>query len=433
MDKVPFSHIWQEHLLGDLADVIVGGTPSTAVPRYWHGDIPWMSSGEVHKKRISEVSGRITTDGLNSSNAKLVEPPAVAIALAGQGKTRGTVAITQVPVCTNQSVALIKPFSQDLDASYLFHSLDFRYEELRGRSDGAGRAGLNKQLIEAIPIPVPEINEQLYIAEVLDTIDLSITHTENLIAKYQRIKTGLMQDLLTRGIDEHGQLRDPKTHKFKSSPFGLIPEDWKLVKLGDIIAESQGMIQTGPFGSQLHAHEYTSEGIPVIMPQDIGDDGKLLIEQAAKISQTRANDLKRHILKANDVIFARRGDLSRCASIKPEQHGLCGSGCMLLRVSEDVLSGDWMSITYRYTFCQRQIAAQAVGSTMVNLNTQILANLLLPKPSIQEQRLVSKSILEFHAFLETKEFLLQKLMNLKNGLMQDLLTGEVPVEPLLTN
>lgn len=322
------------------------------------------------------------------------------------------------------------------DAGFIFQwSIDqgLRRKAANRMVGSAGQQRVPTGFLETFLIPDLPRKNQTQIAEVLSTIDLSITHTENLVAKYQHIKTGLMQDLLTRGIDEHGQLRDPKTHKFKSSPFGLIPEDWKLVKLGDIIAESQGIIQTGPFGSQLHAFEYTSEGIPVIMPQDIGDDGKLLIEQAAKNSQSRANDLKRHILKANDVIFARRGDLSRCASIKPEQHGLCGSGCMLLRVSEDILSGDWMSIIYRYTLCQRQIAAQAVGSTMVNLNTQILANLLLPKPSIQEQRLVSRSILEFHAFLETKEFLLRKLMNLKNGLMQDLLTGEVSVEPLLTN
>src|SRR5947209_5547538 len=107
-DSVPFQHAWSEVRLGTVANVEVGGTPSTAIPAFWGGDIPWMSSGDVHQRQITDVPGRITLLGLQSSNAKMVPAPAVAIALAGQGKTRGTVALTLVPLCTNQSVALVR-------------------------------------------------------------------------------------------------------------------------------------------------------------------------------------------------------------------------------------------------------------------------------------------------------------------------------------
>src|SRR2546425_3128798 len=107
-EHVPFPHPWPEAILKTVADVVVGGTPSTVVPSFWGGEIMWMSSGDVHLKQIYDVPGRITTEGLRRSNAKIVDPPAIAIALAGQGRTRGTVGMTRIPICTNQSVALVK-------------------------------------------------------------------------------------------------------------------------------------------------------------------------------------------------------------------------------------------------------------------------------------------------------------------------------------
>jgi type I restriction enzyme S subunit len=322
-------------------------------------------------------------------------------------------------------------YTSDFDGSTKWLYYIVQTLGLAGLNEATGVPSLARKTFYKLEIPFPPKPEQSLIAEILSTSDHLVAHTEALIAKYQRIKTGLMQDLLTYGLDEHGQLRDPKTHKFKPSPLGWVPEEWEIVTLGEVVAEAKGFIQTGPFGSQLHAHEYTAEGVPVIMPQDIGDDGTLLLNKAAKISVNRANDLKRHIIKPNDVIFARRGDLSRCATVGFNNHGICGTGCLLLRVPEDVLSGSWMSMIYRHAYCQQQIAARAVGSTMVNLNTKLLSDLLLAKPEIQEQRAISDSIYTFYTLLHSEKTYYQKLISLKTGLMQDLLTGKVSVEPLL--
>ncbi len=188
---------WRIAKLVEFADVIVGGTPSTSVPSYWGGEVPWMSSGDVHLRRIFDVPGRITEKGLASSNAKLVEPPAVVIALAGQGKTRGTVGVTENLFCGNQSIAFLKPRDAGLNPYFLFHNLDIRYEELRSRSAGGGRAGLSKGILEALPIPVPESAEQEKIAAILNAADNVITKTNVSLAKRSALKKGLMQDLLT--------------------------------------------------------------------------------------------------------------------------------------------------------------------------------------------------------------------------------------------
>jgi type I restriction enzyme S subunit len=432
-NSVPFNHPWQEALIGNVGAVIVGGTPRTSVDKYWNGTVPWMVSGDVNLKKISDVPGRITEQGLRYSNATLVAPPTVAIGLAGQGKTRGTVALILCKLCTNQSIALIQGDARVLENTYLLYNLEFRYNELRSRSAGDGRAGLSKHLIEQIPVPLPTKPEQTKIAEVLSTVDRAIEQTEALIAKQQRIKTGLMQDLLTRGIDEHGNLRSERTHQFKDSPLGRIPVGWEVMKLGTALQKAKGFLQTGPFGSQLHAHEYVHDGIPVIMPQDILN-GIVSIDIINRVPECRASDLRKHRVQVNDVIFSRRGDLSKAAAIGESEIGwLCGTGCFLLRVPSDAMDSRWLVNVYRHHCVQRQNEANAVGSTMPSLNNTVMEQLVIAFPTIDEQRAITRR----HNALDLTIQMLNnhnlKLRSLKTALMQDLLAGKVRVTPLLNN
>jgi len=106
-----------------------------------------MNSGELHLKRVLDVEGRITEYGLKNSATKLIPEKCVLIGLAGQGKTRGTVALNMVQLCTNQSIAAIIP-CEEVSSDYLYHNLDMRYKELRSISTGeGGRGGLNLTLI----------------------------------------------------------------------------------------------------------------------------------------------------------------------------------------------------------------------------------------------------------------------------------------------
>jgi type I restriction enzyme S subunit len=104
-----FSGPWDVKQIGEFTDCTAGGTPSTLNSAYWGGEIPWMSSGELHLKRVQDVEGRITKLGLNNSSTKIIPSRCVLIGLAGQGKTRGTAAINLIELCTNQSIAAIFP------------------------------------------------------------------------------------------------------------------------------------------------------------------------------------------------------------------------------------------------------------------------------------------------------------------------------------
>ncbi|NJL57076.1 restriction endonuclease subunit S, partial [bacterium] len=129
-DGVPFVTI------GEIAECYAGATPKTGVAEYWqNGTIPWMSSGEVNNGVIHSVEKKITQLGYDSSSTKLVPPNTVVVALAGQGKTRGTVAITRIELCTNQSLCSIV-VNDRVNSDFLYYYLQTQYQQLRMISSG---------------------------------------------------------------------------------------------------------------------------------------------------------------------------------------------------------------------------------------------------------------------------------------------------------
>ena len=191
-----FTDDWEQRKLGDISQITAGGTPSTKELTYWEPkEVPWLASGEVHKKYIYDTDEMISEEGLNNSSAKWVEEGSVLIALAGQGKTRGTAAITRIPITTNQSIAAIK-FNDILDADYAFHNLDSRYDELRNISSGDGtRGGLNKQLLADLTIAFPQIYEQREIGEYFTALDHLITLHQRKCEKLKELKKFMLQNM----------------------------------------------------------------------------------------------------------------------------------------------------------------------------------------------------------------------------------------------
>ena len=160
--------------VGDFAECFAGATPSTKISSYWdNGNIPWMSSGEVHKARVQDTDAKITQQGYDGCSTKMVPIHSIVIALAGQGKTRGMVAINDIELCTNQSLCAIVP-NEEVNYEYLFHNLRGRYKELRSMSgDVDGRGGLNLKHIQSIKVIVPPMSEQKQFVSIAEQADKS--------------------------------------------------------------------------------------------------------------------------------------------------------------------------------------------------------------------------------------------------------------------
>lgn len=158
--------------LDEVCELVTGATPNTKKPEYWeNGTIPWMSSGEVSKKHVYETEAKISELGYKNASTTIVPEHSVVIALAGQGKTRGKVALTEIPLCTNQSLCSMI-CGEHILPEYLYFYLDGKYDELRAISNGDGtRGGLSLRILNPYTVPVPSIQIQERIIEVLKRFD----------------------------------------------------------------------------------------------------------------------------------------------------------------------------------------------------------------------------------------------------------------------
>lgn len=191
-----FSEPWEEKNISDVAEICTGGTPSTNNETYWFPkEIPWLASGEIHKKQITYTDDAISIEGMNNSNAKIVPENSVLIALAGQGKTRGTVAINRIPLTTNQSVAAMI-FSKQIIPEFILSNLENRYEEIRKMSSSDGsRGGLNKQIVGDINIPYILVAEQKQIGNFFSNLDHLIMSQGRKIEKLRNLKKACLEKM----------------------------------------------------------------------------------------------------------------------------------------------------------------------------------------------------------------------------------------------
>ena len=220
-----FTDAWEQRKVSEVAEICAGGTPSTGIEKYWHPkEIPWLSSGEVHKKYITYTDNKISVEGLNNSSARMIPANSVLIALAGQGKTRGTVAINRISLTTNQSIAAMI-FSKEIVPEFVFCNLENRYEEIRRMSSGDGsRGGLNKQIVGEIEIPYTSKEEQAKIGAYFSKLDYLITLHQRKYDKLQVLKKAMLEKMFPKNGSSVPEIR-----------FKGFTDAWEQRKLGEVV------------------------------------------------------------------------------------------------------------------------------------------------------------------------------------------------------
>ena len=290
-------------------------------------------------------------------------------------------------------------------------------------SQQSALTNLNSSIIRAIPLLLPPLPEQRRIAELLDTVDEAIRKTEE-IAKLKQVKQGLLHDLLTRGIDDNGELRDADLHpeQFKDSPLGRIPKAWEVVPVAGLCSEVVDCPHSTP--------AYVPEGIPAIRTADIVP-GELLLDQAYRVDQeTYLLRVARLEPQAGDVIYSREGGRLGIAGSVGTERVCMAQRVMLLRPSKETDSTFLVWAMNSAPFLA-QVFAMVGASASPHVNVGDVASFLVPRPDTAEQEAIGAVLGSHQKRVVAEQRELEKLRTLKHGLMKDLLTGRVRVTPLL--
>lgn len=428
-DTIPDN--WISSTLGDaIACVIGGGTPSRAVSSYWEGSIPWASVKDFQDdiQLLHDTIEHISLAGLARSAANEVVAGTVIVCTR---MAVGRAAIVTRPTAINQDLKALYPKSL-LQAKYLLFLIYQHRHLLEALSIGSTVKGITLDQLLSLNITIPPKSEQHCIAQILDTLDTQIQETNKLIAKLKQMKTGLLHDLLTHGIDENGEVRDPVAHpeQFKESQLGRIPREWEVTSINSLaIHVGSGLTPTG--GKEV----YKKEGVIFIRSQNVTFDG-LLLDDVVFIDPKIHERMKHSEVFANDVLLNITGaSIGRCCPL-PEEISPANVNqhvCAIRLPNPNREDSIVLSSILSSPIGQSQIDRLNAGGNREGLNYEQIRSFVIPWPLRRERMSIARMIDAQNICLRSEESNLNKLKKIKKGLMHDLLTGQVRVTQLTAN
>lgn len=403
---------WETRKLSSICRITSGGTPNRKIPEYWNGTIPWITTSLINFNNLHSADEFITQEGLNNSSAKLFDPGTILIALYGQGVTRGKSALLKIKATTNQACAALIP-QKNVLSEFLFQLLIFNYRRLRWISNDGSQKNLSGKLLKKYTIPFPPLTEQKKIAEILSTWDEAIQKTEALIKKKERLKNGLMQQLLHP--KEHWQKFEIRElfsfhRSISASRNDLIPEsnsnDVLNIHYGDVHTLFNDLIQLDISESDnLNAF---LDGFKLPTQVDYAKDGDVIVVDASEDYE----------------------GVAECFELTNigEKAVTAGLHTFLLRPKVQKTVPGFRSLIFKSPLNRKEIKRLVTGSNVFGLSKSNLSKLEVSIPPKGEQERIVNAL--SYAEREIKDLIKIKEQQefQKKGLMQQLLTGKTRVK-----
>jgi type I restriction enzyme S subunit len=314
-----------------------------------------------------------------------------------------------------------------INQKFGFYALFQERIQLDRLAQGSTFLAIGKNDFDKLLIKYPkEKKEQEKIAKILLTLDNAIESTNRIIEKEKNIKTALMQELLTNGIDKNGQIRTPQTHTYKPSELGLIPDEWDVVRLGKFIKLVGGFA----FRSEDRVHD----GVRWLKIANVGIN-EIKWDELDYLPNEFKALYKNFILNENDIVIAMTrpllGDKLKISRIsKFDSNTLLNQRVGKFIFSENV-NKDFMYFLLQYSDFIINLMLKIIGTDPPNIGSDDIESIILPIPKEKkEQKQIAKILTTQDRKIEIEETNLSKLKELKKGLMSDLLSGEVRVKVL---
>lgn len=307
------------------------------------------------------------------------------------------------------------------DREFLHQVLLNSIEPLAELSHGSTMKHIKKSALDEFIVETPPLPEQQKIATILSSVDDVIEKTRAQIDKFKDLKTGMMQELLTQGIGHT---------EFKDSPVGRIPKIWSVIKVQELLADTKYALRSGPFGSALLKSELVSSGYPLLGIDNVHVE-ELRSVFKRFVSREKFQELEKYAVFPNDVMVTIMGTVGRCCVV-PEGfcEALSSKHVWTLTLKQEKYIPQLLCWQINFSdWVKQQFLNESQGGVMESISSSTLKSLMVPLPPIGEQRKIADAHKSLSEQITRKEGQLSSLLDLKNALMQDLLTGKVRVKP----
>lgn len=387
---------WKEYRVDDVClKVISGGTPNTRKSEYYGGLIPWVRTQEINFNRLYDTEIKISDEGLKNSSAKWI--PENSIIIAMYGATAGKVAISKIPVTTNQACCNLIINHEKFDYRFIYYNILSRFEKIADMAIGGAQQNLNGAMIKNLPISIPDLPTQIAIAEILSSLDDKIELNNNINKELEKLAQTLFKQWFIdfEFPDEKGEPYQSSGGEMVESEQGRIPKDWEIVTLNKLLTVKYGK-----------DHKHLADGnVPLY-----GSGGIMRF-------------VEKPLYSKDSILIPRKGTLSN-----------------LFYLSEPFWSVDTMFYTEihnasfgKYLFFvikSLNLAAMDVGSAVPSMTTKVLNGIKVLKPvdfvMLQFDEIASSIFEKMNH--NTKEN--QELSNLRDTLLPKLISGELNVKDL---
>ena len=406
--------------VGEVTKWLSGGTPNRSVAEYWTGDIPWISASTLKATEIHESDQHLTPEAV-ALGSKMAPVGSTLFLVRGSALYNEIRAgLVVAPVCFNQDIKALIP-GPKIVPKFLTYSLIGRTTDLlKLVSTASNSAGvLDTKLVQSLEILLPGKQEQRAIAEALSDIDNLRESLDALIAKKQAIKQAAIQQLLTGKV----RLTEIRSSRhvpagYKRTEVGMIPEDWEVASLRSCLcaALDYGINAAAvPFDDKLPAY---------LRITDIGEDNRYRPSPRVSVNHP---DSYSYVLAKGDLVFARTGaSVGKSYLYNPVDGALVFAGFLVRARPEPAkLDSTYCAYVVQSERYWKWVAAMSSRSGQPGINGQEYGSFCFPLPKIFEQRAIAAILSDMDAEIAGLESRREKARAIKQGMMQQLLTGRV--------
>ncbi|HCN34368.1 restriction endonuclease subunit S (plasmid) [Acinetobacter johnsonii] len=389
---------WQTVAIGEICDLVTsGGTPLTSQKEYYHnGSIPWVKTKEVNQCRLYGTENHITQLGLDNSSAKLIPENSIIIAMYGDGKTAGRVALNKVPVTTNQACCNLILNKQKANYDFVFYNLMGRYDELVSKKTGSGQQNLNGKIIKEIEIDLPSLPEQKAIASVLSSLDDKI----DLLHRQNKTLEAMAETLFRQWFIEEAK------------------EDWDEVTVSSLFEVRDGT-HDSPKQSPI--------GYPLVTSKHIGD-GVLDFDSCYLISSDDYDKVNaRSKVETGDILLSMIGTLGR-TYLECDEVNYAIKNIGLFKTSQNPVWKYFIYLWLNSVQGKQFVDEHKSGSTQEYLSLGSLRGIQLKSPPNDLLLIFNAKVDNWFKKIHANTKQIQTLENLRDTLLPKLMSGEVRVQ-----